>query len=482
MKSVKNIRCFIRSVQTHTSAGQSLKSLDEVPSLSSYPLIGHSYLFFPGGKYKAERLTEAVANLSKTLGPIFKLKLGGIDLLITTNADHTETLFRNEGKFPIRPSFLALSHYRKKNFNSIGIVPGNGEEWYRFRNAILPLLKTKVVNSYLDRHESVADTFVEYIKRNINHDLVLNDLFSHLLKFTIEAISVVSPGYRFNCLSEEQKQTTNIIKASIDFMDGLYSTLMGPPIWKIYKTSGYLKLESSHNVIYQILKDHLSNTKKLYEENKTLLKKENPFLFELFENKNLQWEDIIMLMMETFLGGIDATATTAALTLHYLSHNIDIQNTAREESTSENPQYPFLRACIKETLRLLPTAGANSRFLIHDTQIGDYLIPKGILVSAFSSVTSQSEKYFNEPLKYNPHRWLRSSKEAMHPFASLPFGYGPRMCPGKRLAEQEIVILLKKILQSFKLVSTQPPEIGMVYRMNRIPDRSINIKFVNTNC
>lgn len=65
------------------------------------------------------------------------------------------------------------------------------------------------------------------------------------------AISVVSPGYRFNCLAEDQKQTTNIIKAGIDFMDGLFLTLMEPPIWKIYKTSGYLKLESSHNVIYQ---------------------------------------------------------------------------------------------------------------------------------------------------------------------------------------------------------------------------------------
>lgn len=129
---------------------------------------------------------------------------------------------------------------------------------------------------------------------------------------------------------------------------------------------------------HRVLKDHLINIKRSYEENKTLIKKENPFLFELFENKNLQWEDIIMLMIETFLGGIDATATTAALTLHYLSHNIDIQNIAREESISENTQYPFLKACIKETLRLSPTAGANGRFLIHDTQIGNYLIPKGV--------------------------------------------------------------------------------------------------------
>lgn len=64
---------------------------------------------------------------------------------------------------------------------------------------------------------------------------------------------------------------------------------------------------------------------------------------------------------------------------------------------------------------------------------------------AFSSVTSQMGEYFEDPGQYRPQRWLRNEAESYHPFASLPFGHGPRMCPGKRLAEQEIVVLLKKV-------------------------------------
>jgi hypothetical protein len=80
--------------------------------------------------------------------------------------------------------------------------------------------------------------------------VVLNCLVVHKEKL-ISAISVVSPGHRFHCLLSDDLETKKIIAASIDFMDGLYKTLIEPPIWKIWKTSAYKKLESSHNTIYK---------------------------------------------------------------------------------------------------------------------------------------------------------------------------------------------------------------------------------------
>jgi len=43
---------------------------------------------------------------------------------------------------------------------------------------------------------------------------------------------------------------------------------------------------------------------------------------------------------------------------------------------------------------------------------------------------TKDERYFNEPHKFNPDRWKKGS-ENIHPFALLPFGFGPRACWGR---------------------------------------------------
>lgn len=163
-------------------------------------------------------------------------------------------------------------------------------------------------------------------------------------------------------------------------------------------------------------------------------------MYSLLSNTNLTWADIEILAIEIFLAGIDATATTLAMTLHYLSLDKKLQNRARISESGG-----FIKSCLKETLRLSPTAGANSRFLAKNCVINGYEIPKGTLVSVFSSVTSRNDKYFSNPECFNPERWVRDSNGCFHPFASLPFGHGPRMCPGRRLATQEMEILLKEV-------------------------------------
>lgn len=357
----------------------SIKTIRQLPTLKEWPILGHTYLFLPGGKYKSDRLTEAIQDISKELGPIFKLNFSGTQLVITTDADYTETMFRNEGIRPIRPPFPALYHQRKKCFNSVGVVPGNGDEWHKLRSGVNPLLKTTLVNAYKEQQLDVADSFVKYISEKRDKDNTLTDLFEHLLKFTIEAISVTCPGKRVHCLSDNTSQADEIITASKNFMDGLYATLIGPPIWKLFKTEGYKKLDISQRFIYGIMKDHLEIIRKDFGRNSEEVKQREPFMYSLLNNSQLTQDDANMLAMEVFLGGIDATATTAVFTLYFLALNENVQNLARLDA--ENEQMSYIRACIKETLRLRPTAGANSRFLSFDTEIGGYLIPKNVIIS-----------------------------------------------------------------------------------------------------
>lgn len=122
--------------------------------------------------------------------------------------------------------------------------------------------------------------------------------------------------------------------------------------------------------------NNLMLIKNMNTKNPELLKNTNPFIYTLLNNDNFSWEDKVMIATETFFGGIDAIATTITLTLHYLSHNTTAQNTARNKCDERDGAY--LKACIKETLRLSPTSGANARFMPKEVQFGPYKVPKGV--------------------------------------------------------------------------------------------------------
>lgn len=131
---------------------------------------------------------------------------------------------------------------------------------------------------------------------------------------------------------------------------------------------------------------------------------------------------------------------------------------------------PYLRACIKETLRMYPVVLGNGRSLQTDTVISGYNVPKGVSLAYDDGahmdstltlseylqthvifphyVLSNAEEYFPEPEKFMPERWLKGDEnfqEDMHRYVSLPFGYGRRTCIGRRFADAELAILLAKV-------------------------------------
>lgn len=60
-------------------------------------------------------------------------------------------------------------------------------------------------------------------------------------------------------------------------------------------------------------------------------------------------------------------------------------------------------------------------------------------------VISNLDKYFPHSDKFLPERWFQSDG-VRHSFASLPFGYGRRMCLGRRFAELEMLVVISKVI------------------------------------
>lgn len=122
---------------------------------------------------------------------------------------------------------------------------------------------------------------------------------------------------------------------------------------------------------------------------------------------------------------------------------------------------------------MFPVILGNGRCLQADVTIEGYHVPKGVfiifllskyialhaciltkLIKTFQThvifphyVVSNDEEYFRDPKRFSPERWMKSGcphQDKIHPFVSLPFGYGRRTCLGRRFAEAELQIILAK--------------------------------------
>ena len=172
-------------------------------------------------------------------------------------------------------------------------------------------------------------------------------------------------------------------------------------------------------------------------------------------------------------GGEETTATTISWLIYLLERNPEALKHAQEEVdrvigdlNALTPEIladlKFIEACTLETLRLKPTGPFNVLVALKDTTVADVEVPKGMWVWSVCRHDTLSDRYFPDPQAFNPKRWLDNENTSI-PQArrvSMPFGSGPRVCPGRYLAMLEIKLAMAMLLKNFDIKSVDTPDGG----------------------
>lgn len=138
---------------------------------------------------------------------------------------------------------------------------------------------------------------------------------------------------------------------------------------------------------------------------------------------------------------------------------------------------PYLKACLKESMRVSPSVPFTSRTLDKDTVLGEYTLPKGTILMINSQAIGSNEEYFDNGKQFRPERWLQD-KSSINPFAHVPFGIGKRMCIGRRLAELQIQLSLCWILRDYEIVATDYEPVEALHSGTLVPSRELPVAFV----
>jgi cytochrome P450 len=108
-------------------------------------------------------------------------------------------------------------------------------------------------------------------------------------------------------------------------------------------------------------------------------------------------------------------------------------------------------------MRLKPVAPQNGVEALRDTTLGDVHIPRGMIVICVMRRDATSERHVAHAAAFMPERWMADGDPASAASSakriSMPFGAGPRICPGRYLALLEMKMALAVLLSHFDLAS-----------------------------
>ncbi|KAK8591786.1 hypothetical protein V6N13_031816 [Hibiscus sabdariffa] len=187
-----------------------------------------------------------------------------------------------------------------------------------------------------------------------------------------------------------------------------------------------------------------------------------------------------------FIASHDTTSTAITFLVSYLSDHPDVYNRVLQEQMEvirgkegretlrwediQRMKYTWCVAC--EVMRLAPPANGSFREAITDFTYAGFTIPKGWKAFWTVHTTNKNPKYFPDPERFDPSRF---EGDGPAPYTFVPFGGGPRMCPGKEYARLEILTFIHNLVTSYNWVKMNPNE-KISYIPSPIPEEGLPIK------
>ncbi|KAG7156636.1 cytochrome P450 301a1-like 2 [Homarus americanus] len=383
------------------------------PVLRSLPAM-YRHRLFEAGHHNT--IWEA---LCEQYGPIFRVDLPRQPpTVFITDADEVSHLLNQTAKNPVKPPTEALRLLRNSDKNKfvpeeLGLLVDNGEQWWRVRRLIQPhVMKMNVLHYHLPQMDQLAKKFVERLSGLLNekHEAPANFL-QELNKCFLEGTSLISFDKWIGCMEEttEGKELIDAFQTVLQItVHHQFNALLR--IWDWFSTPTYKRLKKAHEVIQQFAEEAINKTLTTIErENISSNMEEVSLLTKLLLTPGLKRTDVYAFLVDFTIAAIDNTSNTVSNTLYCLATNPDIQLKVHQE------------------------------------------LDEVFNVSVILQPMGMNEKYFPQASQFQPERWLRDQGKNYHSYASLPFGFGTRMCIGRRIAEQEMNIFLCRLLQKYQV-------------------------------
>ncbi|GAB1602291.1 cytochrome P450 3A8-like, partial [Argonauta hians] len=382
------------------------------------------------------------------------------------------------------------------HINNLEILHAQDEHWKFLRTVIAPSFTAHQLRGMTSLIQTCADHLKENIGTLVDSGDVreIKQIFS---AYTTDVISTVGFGIKVD--SQKEPNHPIVGKAREIFNISLFSpillmTLIVPSFQNVvnktrlvYSVMGnqlYFRKfcekliqerkkcdldNAQKNLLNLMIKAQIKGHETLPAEVEEELQLDN--MSDWKTKRGMTDDEILAQSVVLFLAGYETTSSTLNFFTYLMATNSDAQEKLYQEiidvlgedkADYDNLQnLPYLNMCLDETLRIFPVATAFDRVCNKTCTINGTKIPEGLTISISAICLHRNPKYWPEPDKFIPERFSEEGKAKQVPFSYLPFGGGPRICLGMRLAKLKFKIAAVEVIRNFKILPTEKTEIPL---------------------
>ncbi len=441
-----------------------LREIADLPGPRGLPVVGNLF------QIDKAHIHLQVERWSEQFGSCFRFQLGARKIFVVTDHAAVGAVFRD------RPEGFRRTQRFGQIAAEIGLKEGvfgaEGEAWRRQRKMVMAGFDPRHLRAYFPSLVKVSARLERRWRLAAASGAAI-DLQADLMRFTVDAISGLAFGADVNTLESDEE----VIQSHLDkIFPALYRRLLAPlQTWHWWKSAADRELDRSVIAVGRAIDGFIRDARARLDAEPERRAVPHNLLEAMIvaaddPGSGITDVEVSGNVMTMLLAGEDTTANTLTWAIWLLTRNpealakaraeVDAVSSGRSGWTLERlAELRYLEACANETMRLKPVAPFLMLQALRETRIADVRVPAGTLVWAALRTDTVRAEYFPDPTRFDPDRWLNAHAAPSTTSANrvaMPFGAGPRVCPGRQLAMLEIKMALAMLLGAFEIESLVP--------------------------
>ena len=437
--------------------GRPLRRIAQLPGPRGVPLLGNML------QIDLARFHTILESWGAAYGNVYQVQLGPRRALVVSDRDVADHCLR------ARPETFRRLHTFESvaaELGMVGVFTAEGDAWRPLRRLAMDALSNRHLPSFYPVLRTVAERMRRRWERTAGTGESL-DMAEEFKRFTVDVTTWLALGRDVNTV----EGGSDVIERQLGLIFPAFHRRVVAmlPYWRLFRLPSDRRFEQALAAVRSWIDGVVVDARARLEAEPARAGAPSNFLEAMLCERDEAGQPfseatLFGSAMTMLIAGQDTTSTSLAWTVYHLARNPaalarlraevdDVLGDAAVPGTVEQAQrLRYAGAVVHEAMRLSPVVPLLYLETNQDTVLADIAVPKGTPVLVLTRPSMRGGR-FGAAEEFRPERWLEEERGGLphDPAAHIPFGSGPRLCPGRSLAGVEARVALATLLKGFDL-------------------------------